>query len=213
MITVYGRATSGNVQFVMWAAAELGLDVERIDLGGAFGGLDTPEFKAMNPNGLIPVVRVGDTILFESAAIVRYLACAHGDENFWPRDPLARATQDKWAEWIKTTFQPTFFGGIWGQLVFTAPAKRNPEFIAQSVKKLEGVAKILDERLSDGRPYLGGDNLSFADIIAGTPLYRYFTLEFERTDTPSLLAYYQRLAARPAYAEHVMVSYESLRVK
>ena len=212
MITVYGRANSGNVQFVMWAAAELGVEVERIDLGGSYGGLDTAEFKAMNPNGLIPVVRVGDTILFESAAIVRYLACAHGDEHFWPRDPLARASQDKWAEWIKTTFQPTFFGGIWSQLIFTKPENRNADQMAQSVAKVAGAARILDARLADGRPYLGGDHLSFADIIAGTPLFRYFTLEFERVETPALAAYYERLTARPAYGEHVMVSYDALRV-
>ena len=88
MIKVWGRATSVNVQAVMWALAELGVECERVDAGGAFGGLDTPEFRAMNPNGLIPVLRDRDTFLWESAAIVRCLGAQYGDDQFWPDDPL-----------------------------------------------------------------------------------------------------------------------------
>jgi glutathione S-transferase len=96
MITVWGRATSVNVQAVMWTLAELGLAYERIDVGGAFGGNDTPEFLAMNPNGLVPVLRDGDDgpFLWESAAIIRYLGASHGGEQFWPASPARRATVD-----------------------------------------------------------------------------------------------------------------------
>jgi glutathione S-transferase len=72
--------------------------------------------------------------------------------------------------------------------------------------------RIFDKRLSDG-DYLGGDEPCFADIVAGTLLYRYFTLEIERTHLPHLAAYYERLTKRPAYARHVMVSYDSMRAK
>ena len=96
MITVWGRATSGNVQMVMWAIAELGLDHKRLDVGGKFGGNDTPEYRAMNPNGLVPVIQDGDgPFLWESAAIVRYLGATYGDEQFWPSSPATRATVDK----------------------------------------------------------------------------------------------------------------------
>ena len=213
MIEVLGRATSGNVQFVMWTLAEVGLEASHTDLGGAFGGLDTPEFRALNPNGLIPVVRIDDTVLFESAAIVRYLAAARGSESFWPRDPLRRAELDKWAEWVKTTFQPAFFGGVFGPLVFQKPEQRNADAIAAAAKKLEGLATMADARLARGGDYLGGDELSFADIMLGTPLYRYFTLDFPRAATPKLEAYYHRLTGRPAYARHVMISFEAMRVR
>ena len=56
MLRIWGRTTSSNVQKVMWAVAELGLAHERIDVGGAFGGLDSAGISAMNPNRLIPVV-------------------------------------------------------------------------------------------------------------------------------------------------------------
>ena len=68
MITIWGRTTSSNVQTVMWAIAELGLEHERIDAGGPFGGLDTPEFAAMNPNRLVPVLRDGGEYLSKAFA-------------------------------------------------------------------------------------------------------------------------------------------------
>lgn len=213
MITVWGRATSANVQIVMWALAEIGLECERIDAGGRFGGLDTPEFRAMNPNGLVPVLRDDDIHLWESAAIVRYLGARYGDEAFWPTDPLKRATLDKWAEWIKTTFGPALLTDIFWPLIRTRESERDPARIKAAEERMKPLAKMLDERLADGAPYLGGEQPCFADIIVGTPLYRYFTLPFDRAETPHLEAYYRRLTGRPAYAQHVMVSYEELRVK
>jgi len=212
MITVWGRATSVNVQAVMWALAELGLECERIDVGGAFGGLDTPEFRAMNPNGLIPVLRDRDVFLWESAAIVRYLGAQYGDEGFWPADPLKRATLDKWAEWTKTSFGREFLSGIFLPLVATLPEKRDKQAIAAAERRLKTLAAMLDARLAEGE-YLGGAQPCFADIVASAHLYRYFTVDFARAETPHLLAWYGRLCERPAYAEHVMVSYESLRAR
>jgi glutathione S-transferase len=213
MITVWGRATSGNVQIIMWALAELGLKCERHDVGGAFGGNRTPEFLAMNPNGLVPVVRDGDgAYLWESAAIVRYLGATYGDEQFWPASPAKRVVADKWSEWMKTTFVPAFYGGLFWSIIGATPDKRDHASIAAAVEKVKPLARMLDARLSESA-YLGGDDICFADIIVGTPLFRYFTLEFERADTPHLRAYYDRLAKRPAYAEHAMVSYDSLRAK
>ncbi|WP_274629724.1 glutathione S-transferase family protein [Arvimicrobium flavum] len=212
MITVWGRATSSNVQMVMWAIGELRLEHKRLDVGGAFGGNDTPEYRAMNPNGLVPVFRDGEgPILWESAAIVRYLGATYGDEQFWPSSPAARADVDKWAEWIKTTFGPAFLPTIFWTLLKPAD-KRDHAAFAAAEKRVKTLAIMLDARLAEG-DYLGGSDICFADIIVGTLLYRYFTLDFDRADAPHLRAYYDRLTARPAYATHAMVSYESLREK
>lgn len=212
MITVWGRATSGNVQIVMWAIAELGLEYDRRDVGGAFGGTDTPAYIAMNPNRLVPTIQDGDLTLWESAAIVRYLGARYGDERFWPTDPSARARIDQWAEWSKTSFAPTLLPGIFWPLVLTRPEIRDEKALAAAVERIRGFAGIIDARLAQ-TPYLGGEHLSFGDCIFGALLYRYFTLPFERPDTPNLRAYYDRLSERPAYAEHAMVSYESMRPK
>lgn len=211
MITVHGRATSVNVQTVMWTIGELALPHRRLDVGASFGGNRTTEYLAMNPNGLVPVVQDGDLTLFESAAILRYLAARYGDETFWPRDPAGRAALDQWAEWIKTSFvsgmMPMFLQHIW-----IRGSERNPETIAKATADLARFAPMLDARIGEG-PWLGGGDFTFADILAGHQLYRYYTLPFERAPTPNLDAYYARLQNRPAFAEHVMVSYESLRAQ
>ena len=210
MITVYGRATSSNVQTVMWTIAELGLEHERLDVGGGFGGNDTSEYLAMNPTGLVPTIRDGDLVMWESAAIVRYLGARYGNEAFWPADPARHAQLDMWAEWAKTSLYPGLIQQVFTPLVRTPAQHRDIEALARAVANLKRLALMLDARIGDG-PWLGGEALCFADIIAGHQLYRYYTLNFERADAPALAAYYGRLVARPAYAEHVMVSYDSLR--
>lgn len=211
MLTVWGRATSSNVQAVMWTIAELGLAHQRHDIGHSFGGNKTPDYLAMNPNGLVPVVRDGDGApMWESAAIVRYLAASYGDEAFWPRNPAVRVKLDMWAEWIKTSFAPAFTRQLFFPLVRFSPKLLKPGQIEAATDALKPLALMLDKRLGDG-PYLDGDELTFADMITGHLLYRYYTLDFDRAATPRLDAYYARLSARPHYREHVMVSYESLR--
>jgi glutathione S-transferase len=212
MITIWGRNTSSNVQVGMWAVGELGLEHERIDWGGAFGGGEDPEYRAMNPNGLVPTVRDGDLVMWESPAILRYLGARYGDEGFWPADPAERARLDMWAEWVKTSLCPPLISQVFWQLVRTPEAQRSAATLATGVDRLKVLTPMIDARLGD-RPFLNGDKLCFADIMLGHALYRYYTLDFERAETPNLDAYYDRLQQRRAYQEHAMVSYESLRVK
>ena len=209
MITVYGRNTSVNVQAVMGCIAELQLAHERLDFGGAFGKTDTDEYLAMNPNRLVPTIRDGETVVWESAAIVRYLACKYGDEHFWPRDPGERAQLDMWAEWMKSTIYPDFTMTVFIQLVRTAKSARNVAAVAAAEARLKQNWTLLDARIGKG-PWLNGEHFSFADISCGVMLHRFNTLEHDRPDVPNLDAYYERLMARPAYA-HVAVSFEALR--
>ena len=212
MITVWGRATSGNVQMVMWEIAELGLPFERHDVGGAFGGNNTPEYLAKNPNGLVPTISDNGLMLWESAAIVRYLAATYGDGQFWPIDPAKRAPLDQWAEWAKTSFQSTLLPNIFWPLIAANPATRDEKALATAITRIGSLARMVDARLAEA-DYLGGDAPCFADCIFGALLYRYYTLDIARPATPSLDAYYARLSTRPAFAEHVMVSYDSMRWK
>ena len=115
MLTVWGRRSSFNVQKVMWLIGELGLAHEHIDAGSDFGGLDTPDFLAMNPHGRIPVIKDGDVIVWESHAVLRYLAARHGVGRFWSDDPVVRAQVDGWMDWSHTALQPDFLVGVfWG---------------------------------------------------------------------------------------------------
>ena len=210
MLTIYGRATSSNVQLAMWAIGELGLEHERLDRGHKYGGTDTPEYRAMNPNGRVPVMVDGDLVMFESGAIARYLCEKHGTPPFWPKRLEDRAVLDVWCEWIKATVAP-----MWAQPIFWSllkhPAGEGGETVQAAAEAVKPMFRILDERIGQG-PWMAGEDFTFADLWTGHLLYRYATLNFDKAETPNLDAYYARLTERPAFAEHVMVSYEPLRM-
>ncbi len=212
MITVYGRATSSNVQAVMWGIGELGLAHERLDYGHVFGGLDTPEFRAMNPNGLVPVIRDGDLVLWESCAILRYLAARYGDGSFWPADPVARAPVDMWAEWGKTAFSSDFTGPIFWSRVRTAAKDRDVAALATALDRFEARLDVLEAQLMR-HAHVAGPDFTLADIVVGHVLYRWFDIDVPRRPRPAARAYYARLSERPAFAEHVMVPYDTLRAE
>ncbi|MEM6310781.1 MAG: glutathione S-transferase family protein [Pseudomonadota bacterium] len=210
MLTVYGRATSSNVQSVMWCLAELGLEADRIDLGEGFGGLDTPEFRAMNPSGMIPVLQDGDLTLFESAAIIRYLANTYGTPDFWPTDPGARAKVDQWAEWAKQNVANKFTGPVFWRVVRTPAPLRDPDAIRAGVEHLSRSLRVAEDQLIKTE-WLTGDTLTPGDIHLGHVLYRYYDIEIDRPDLPVLRAYYDRLTQRQTYLDTVMISYDALR--
>lgn len=211
MLTVYGRATSSNVQLVMWAIGEIGLPYRRFDLGHRYGGLDTPYFLAMNPHGLVPVVRDDDgPPMWESAAILRYLGARYGSETFWPSDPSERAQVDMWAEWGKTSLGAAFTHPIFWARVRTAAADRDEAALDRAIAAFDKRLARLDARL-EGRNFVTGAALTAADIVIGHLLYRYHDIDIPRHDHANVAAYYARLCERPAYREHVMVDYSDLR--
>lgn len=212
VITVYGRATSSNVQAVMWCAAEMDLPVTRLDYGHTYGGTDSAEFLALNPNAKVPALVDGPVRMFESAAIVRYLAARYGAGGLWPEKAELRAGLDVWAEWAKTTFAPALLHGLFYPMVRRDPAYLTADVLLSGEEGIAPLAEMLDARIGAG-PFLGGATLTWADIMAGHLLYRYFELPFARADLPALEAYYRRLCDRPAYRDHVMVSYDSLRFR
>lgn len=212
MLTIWGRKTSSNVQALMWCVGELDLRFHRHDAGHRFGGLDTDAFRKLNPNGTIPVLQDGDhPPLWETGAILRYLANAYGGNAFWPRDPVQRAEVDKWAEWAKINVAMDFTVPVFWQVVRTAPAEQDQNAIEQAVAALDSKLALADTRLSENT-YLCGPDLTLADIQLGHILYRYYDIAISRAVLPNLRRYYDRLTERPAYQEHVMLSYDELRV-
>ena len=210
MLTVWGRRSSFNVQKVLWLIGELELAHNHIDAGGAFGGLDAPEFQAMNPHGRVPVIRDDAATVWESHAILRYLAARHGRGRFWSDDPVVRAPVDGWMDWSQTALQPDFLGGVFWGFYRTPEEQRNWPAIRAALARCAGHFTTLD-RLLDGRPFLLGDALSLADISAGTSLYRYFELDIERPPLPHVERWYRTLQQRAAFRTHVMIPFGELR--
>jgi glutathione S-transferase len=91
MITLLGRRTSINVQKVEWALREIQIEFEQEEVGGRFGGLQTSRFVALNPNARVPVLTDGDTVVWESHAIVRYLCARYAAGRLWPENSVERA--------------------------------------------------------------------------------------------------------------------------
>ena len=209
MLTIFGRRSSFNVQKVAWLVGELELPHRHIEVGGRFGGLDDPAFLQMNPHGRVPVIQDGDTTVWESHAILRYLAARHGGERFWPAVPADRSQADRWMDWAHTKPQPDFLEGVFWGFYRTPQDKRNWPAIRAALERCARDFAELERQL-DGRAMLLGDNLSLADIPAGTALYRYFELEIERPSLPNVERWYHALRARPAYREHVMVPFGEL---
>lgn len=212
MLRVWGRKTSSNVQALMWCIGELGLPYQRFDVGHRFGGTDTPEFLAMNPNGTVPVLRDGDgPPIWETGAILRYLCARDVAQMFWSAELPARTEIDMWAEWAKINVAHGFTAPIFWRVVRTAPSRRDPAAIETAIRSLSTWFDIAEARLAT-RSYLCGEALTLADIQLGHVLYRYYDIDIARPSHPALRRYYDRLAERPAFREHVMVDYEELRV-
>lgn len=200
-ITLWGRRNSGNVQKVAWALAELGLDYEHRRVGGSFGGTDTPEYRALNPNGLVPVLQDGDLTLWESDAILRHLSRTYGMGGLWPEDPAAAALADQWTTWAASTLYPRFFPLFFAQ-IFTPKAQQDFSGLGEAAQALAAAMAILDKAL-EGRAYVAGDAFSFGDIGAAVFARRALMLPFGAPEAPSVARWIERLRGRPAYAEHV----------
>ena len=206
---LFGRTTSVNVQKVLWTLEELGIDYERTDLGGAFGGLESPEYVAMNPNQRVPTLIDGDLTLWESNAIVRYLAQTYGRDAFGDRMPADIARADMWMEWFQNNCY-THFIALFYQTVRLRKAERDPNKRDQATAALTDSFAILNKHLLE-HEFVAGDQVSMGDFVVGSSLYRYFNMDFQRADLPAVKRYYDRLAQREAYRGTVMTSYDNLR--
>ena len=209
-LKIWGRRSAFNVQKVFWLAGELGLAYQHIPAGGAYGGLTTPEFLALNPRARVPVIDDDGVVIWESHTILRYLAARYGQGTFWSEDPGVRSMAERWMDWAQTALQPHFLQGVFWWFYRTPEHQRNWQAIRNEIARCAYHFQFLDRQL-DGRKFLGGDTLSLADIPAATSLYRYFELAIARPSIPNVEAWYRRLQERPAYREHVMVPFEELR--
>jgi glutathione S-transferase len=207
-ITLWGRESSANVQKVRWALGEIGLAYEHIPLGGKYGGTSDAAYLAMNPNGLVPTLRDNGLVIWESHAILRYLAATYSVGGLWPESPSARSLVDQWTDWTATSFQPAWIGAFW-LIVRTPSAQHDPAAIAKSLAATERCLSIMEKRLTDA-PYLGGDQLTYADLAAGVAMYRRSTMEVARVRHPAVDAWHQRLRERAPFRQAVEVDYSEL---
>lgn len=194
MLQLWGRLSSINVRKVVLCAQVLGIELQRSDAGLAYGVVDTPGYRALNPNGLVPLLQDGDFTLWESNAIVRYL-CARADK-LYPSDLQQRFNAERWMDWQQTTLNPAGSPGF-KQWIRVAPDQRNASVIAQSVAATEPLFALLDEHLSR-HAFMAGDTLGMADIPIACEVHRWWGLPQPRPAWPHLERWYAGWLALPA---------------
>jgi len=199
MLKVLGKASSINVRKVLWACAELQIPFEREDWGDGFRSTQTPEFLALNPNGLVPVIRDGDFVLWESNTIIRYLAMRYNGAWLYPANPLARVRVDQWMDWQATDLNRSWSYAFLG-LVRESPAHQNAAEIDASLKSWTKHMRILNGQLEATRAFIAGSQFSLADVPIALSINRWLCTPFEHPHFPAVAEYFERLAARPAFA-------------
>jgi glutathione S-transferase len=203
MLRILGRPNSYNVQKVLWLLDEMGMPFTLELYGLEHGGNHTPEYKKLNPNEVVPTLIEDDFVLWESNAILRYLAGKPGGERFLPADPRDRARGDRWLDWALTTLTGCV-NVAFRELIRTKPEKRDIAALSKAVADSNRAMAMLDRYLGE-TPYTGGANFSIGDIPVGILAYRFFELPIERQRLPHLEAWYGRLCERPVYQKRVMI--------
>ncbi len=202
MLKLWGRANSTNVKKALWCLEELDVSYTRVDAGGVFGIVGEPAYVAKNPNRLVPCLEDGELVLWESNAIVRYLAAQYGEPLLWNPDPRQRAEADKWMDWTTSSLAAPFRVVFWN-MVRTATEKRDMAAVEAALAECGQLLAIADRVLTE-QPYLSGASLGMGDIPLGCFAYAWFEMPIERAELPHLHAWYQRLRQRPAYQRAVM---------
>lgn len=202
MLTILGRKNSSNVQKVLWLCGELAIPFQREDYGGPFGKTKDAAYLAKNPNALVPTIEDDGFVLWESNTILRYLANKHQATQLYPTDLRKRADVERWMDWSATALGPAITPMFLG-LYRTPEPQRDKAAIEASRLRTADAIKLLDGHLAD-RSFVAGDGFSLADISMGMFVYRWFNFPIERPEYKNARAYYDRLAQRPAYKEHVM---------
>jgi glutathione S-transferase len=206
-LKLWGRVNSVNVKKVLWMLDELGIPYERADAGMEHGVVNTPGYRAMNPNGRVPTIEDGGLVLWESNSILRYLAMKHASA-LYPADPAARASADRWMDWQLSTLSGAERNLFWG-MVRTPPDKRDMGAVMAAAKAAGECWAMLDAHIArHGGPFIDGAAMTIADIVLGCYARRWFGEEVQVEGMPvlpALSAWYAAIGARRGFQRWVAV--------
>jgi len=201
MLALYGKSSSINVRKVLWLCTELDLAIDQRHHDGRVASADIPGVRALNPNALVPVLRDGDFVLWESNSICRYLAARQRRTDLLPDAPQARALVEQWMDWQATDLN-TAWRYAFLALVRDSPAHRDAAAIARSTQDWHRHMGILDAQLQRTGAYAAGAHFTLADIVLGLSTQRWMATPMQRPPLPAVAAYYERLSARPGFLAH-----------
>jgi glutathione S-transferase len=202
VLKIYGRANSINVRKVLWTVDEIGIPFEREDWGRGFRPTSEPEFLALNPFGLVPVIDDEGFVLSESHAIIRYLAATHSRDDLLPLDPKKRAIVESWMDWQGTEVSNAHRGAVMAYL-FQITLPGGQAVIDASLAEWPKRMAVIEAQLRKTGAYITGADFTLADVCIGLTVNRWFgTPTGAKPDFPAMSAYYDLLAERPGYQRH-----------
>jgi glutathione S-transferase len=195
MLRVLGRATSGNVQKVVWLLEEMGAPYKREDYGRQFNNTQDAAYLKLNPNGKVPTLVDGDTVVWESNSILRYICNKQGSNGFYPADAAARSQVDRWMDWQLASLNNPYLG-IFREA--KKPAAERAASWAQDAKELKTQLEILAGGLGS-QAWIAGEGMTLADICLGPIIHRCFDFPVELPGMANLRVWRDKISARPAF--------------
>jgi glutathione S-transferase len=199
---LYYHPLSSNSRRVLLTAHQLGLKLELVAVDLARGEHKTPGYLRLNPNGRIPTLIDGGFDLWESHAIMQYLADQSPEQNIYPRDMAARADVNRWLFWSASHFAPAaaliIRERVSKQIIAGSPAP-DPAEIVRGEAALPAVARVLDQHLA-GKQWIAQDRLTLADFAIAAPLMHASRAQLPITQFENLQAWFARVQSLDAWA-------------
>jgi glutathione S-transferase len=201
-ITLYNMQDSPHARKVRLLAAELGIPLEIIARDPRKGETRSPDYLAKNPNGRVPVLEEDGFCLWESPAILKYLAAKRPELGLGGRDAKEAALIDQWLFWWTGGPEAAIDALAWEQIIkpnFLGKPGNDPGIIADAKARLQRFLPVLDKQL-EGRDFIVG-RLSIADFAIGPRFDRApDLLKFDVAPYRNIAAWRERLNAKPYWA-------------
>ena len=202
-LKMWGHRGSSCCQKVLWCADELGLSIDLTETGGGHGGLGNPDYIARNPNRVVPTIDDGGFVMWESAAILLYLASTYGRGTLEPADPQARGEAYRWIVWQDTTLRPKLLPLNHSWIIVENPKYRHLDELEEKRKAMLPTWTILERHLA-GRDFIAGKDFSMGDIPMGIMAYWWYRMPIDHFDLPNIEAWYARISDRGAFQRQVL---------
>ena len=213
-VKVWGRPTSTNTQRVLWTLVEAEVPYELILASATtgangyvwqgktpYGIVDTQAYLSMNPNGTIPTIEDGGFILWESNAIVAYLARRYAPDRLYGDSETTFARALQWMIWTNYSLDPALHALIM-HLQRLPANQRSAETVESSRREVIRKLELMETQLGGSR-YFAGDRFTIGDIALGISAQRFFHFALARPPLTRMQSWLARLGERKGFCTHV----------